>query len=770
MQTGRVSENFSLPLPYGRGSVWGCVVTGAIILSLAACSGTPEQREAKYMERGKKEFAAKQYKKAVIDFKIAAQNMPKDAEPVYQLGMVYLTAGAAKQAVEAFTKAVGLNPNHEGAQYQMALVKVTSNKADTVTEARKVLEAYVPKHPDSAEALGALALAQAKLGDKDLALKNLYAAAAKDPTNMRSAALVIALYAARGDTDTAKQIAHELAERLPNSPDAIVLRAQVSLATKDTADADAQIHRALELKRDFRPALELELRRELMTNDPGAAEQTTQELAKQPQERLWGAYARMLFAERKVDQGIAEYNKAIKDHDNNAQLRDEYSAALTSVNRKADAEAIASGTIAKNPKDRTALMQRTTLELDRGDIEAGAKDVKALQELKAFSPQLSYEESRIMGARGETVKEGDLLADALKGNPRMLIARLELSRVLTAAGNPKVALETLEQATPREKNTAQWVFYNNTALMASGDWIQARKNVDAALKVMRSPGFLYQDAVLKVRDRDLAGARKSLDESFQKAPNDHLTINLLGQVMRMQKQSPEFTALLKEAAAKNPNSPVLASALGAQLESTGDVTGAQAAFEKQKAAGDPVTAENDLALIELKSGKLDDARKRLTELIKTHDNAPSRLMLAEIETKKGASADVVAKHYLRALDLQPSNVAAMNNLADLLAVRQSKYEDALFWAQKALSLAPNSPIVEDTVGWIYYREKKFDAALPYLEKSAKGLDRPVAHYHLAGVLANEGDWTRAKKEYELAMKEDPRSDARTQVSGLFEKK
>ena len=114
-------------------------------------------------------------------------------------------------------------------------------------------------------------------------------------------------------------------------------------------------------------------------------------------------------------------------------------------------------------------------------------------------------------------------------------------------------------------------------------------------------------------------------------------------------------------------------------------------------------------------------------------------MLAEIETKKGSSADVIIQDYLKALELEPQNAAAMNNLADVLASRKSKYDDALFWAQKALAQKPNSPIVEDTIGWIYYREGKYGDALPYLEKSAKQMDRPVAHYHLAGVLAKSGD-------------------------------
>lgn len=741
----------------------------ALLFALNACSSTPQKREAKYLARGRKEFAAKEYRKAVIDFKVASQNMPKDAEPVYQLGMLYLTVGATQEAIESFTKAVSLNPRHEGAQYQMALVHLGSNKSQILRDAKQVLTAYTAKYPKDADALGALALAHARLGEKAEAIQTLEAAADRDPRNMRGAARVIALYLAQRDTDTAKGISRDLAARKPKSPDAAVLRAQVSLALHDTSDCDAQIRHALDLKRDFPQALQLRLLRDMMTQNGAGAEETSQAIAKLPQELMWGAYARMLFIERKFDQGIAEYNRALREHHDNARLRDEFSGSLIAVNRNAEAEKIATGTLQQNPRDRTARLQRATLEIDRGDIEDAAEDVKTLQALGMFSAQLAYEESRIFGARGETVKEGELLAEALKTNPRLLMARLELSRVLSTFGKPRVALETLDQALPSEKATAEYVFYRNSALMAAGNWTTARAGVDAALKVEHTPRFLCQDAMIRLHDNDTAGARKSLDASFQMTPADRTTINLLGEVMRLQNQTAQFTALLKEAAARNPKSAVLQDALGTQLEVTGDVDGARAAFEAERAAGEIAAAENQLALLEMKIGALDQARQRLLNLIKAHDNAKSHMMLAEIETQRGASPDTIVRQYSRVVDLQPSNVAAMNNLADVLAARQARYDDALFWAQKALGLSPDSPVIEDTVGWIYYRERKYDKALPFLEKSAKGLDRPAAHYHLAGALASIGEWTRARQEYQLALKENPQSEERASVAKLFER-
>lgn len=739
----------------------------AALLFLSACSSTPQEREALHMKRGNAAVEKKDYKTAVVEYKVASQNMPKDAEPVYQLGMTYLRVGAARQAVEAFTKAVSLNPKHEGAQFEMALVKVGSNKPEIVQEAKQVLTAYLATHPGNLDAMGSLALAEAKLGNKAEAVKLLETTAEKAPDDMHAASMVVALYAAMGDVNSAKEVAHELSDHEPNSPAAVTLRAQISLATHDTADADAQISRALMLRRDFRPALELRLRRELMDRNSVSAEETTQELAKLPEKRTWSAYGRILFAEKKIDQAMAEFNRVLKEHNDSPDIRDEYSSLLTSAGRRKEAEAVVAGTLAKNAKDRSALLQRATLEIDRGDLDGAAKDIRTLQGMKAVSPQLMYEQSRIFGARGESVQQGDTLADLLKTTPRYLAARLDLARIMLASGKARNSLTLLEQASPTEKRTAEYVFYHNMALMSAGEWDEATKSVTAALAALRSPGFLYQDALIKTRNHDLAGARKSLEAGFQMDPGNSLTLTLLGDIMRQQGDGAKFLAMVKDAAAKHPDSAVLENALGRQLAGRGDAEGAKAAFEAAKAAGDAANAEIELALLDMRSGAMDKARQRLLDLTKTHDNARARIMLAEIETRKGASADVVIQDYLKALELEPSNAAAMNNLADVLASRKSKYDDALFWAQKALAQSPNSPVVEDTIGWIYYREGKYDAALPYLEKSAKAMDRPLAHYHLAGALAKAGDPVRGRKEYETALKEDPKSDARGAVGSLF---
>jgi cellulose synthase operon protein C len=741
------------------------VIAGLAILS--ACGPkTPEGREALHLQQARGYLAAKDLKKAVIEFRVAAQNMPKDAVPMYELGKTYLALGARAQALSAFEKTAELNPKHEGAQYELALAKVTSDRPEIIEEARQTLTNYLTAHPADTEAMGGLALAQAKLGNKADTLR-LLDLAATSPSAVRTASIIIAWYAAKGDVQTAIEISRDISTRLPNSPEAAVLRAQVSLATKDTADADAEIDHALSLKRDFRPALQLRLRREIMSDDTKSAEATTQELAKQPEEQMWGAYARVLFAEGRIDAGIAEFERALKEHNDAPKLRDQYSELLISVGRSREAKVVVDGTLAKDKNDKTALLQLVSMAIDSGDLDTANRGIQALQGLKAFSPVLSYQVSRLAGARGDKIKQGDSLAETLKYNPRFFPARVDLTRLLVTSGKPQDGLSILEQASPAEKRSAEYFFYHNLALMSAGDWDAARKGVDAALTAKRLPGFLYEDALMRARNKDLIGARKSLDEALKMSPADPTTLGLLGGVMRQQGQEQQFVALLRDAAAKNPGMITLQSGLGAELAAIGDEKGARAAFDTAKAAGGTANAEIDLALLDVRDGHPEQGRQRLLDLVKTHDTSRAEVMLAELEMKLG-SPDAVIQRYLKALQLDPNDLSAMNNLADFLASRPDKMDDAVFWAKKARAMAPTDPIVADTLGWILYRAGKFDTALPYLDDSAKKFDRPVAHYHLAAALMKTGDAARGRREYDAGVKEDAKSPDRSAVAPLFE--
>src|SRR5690349_17718799 len=101
-----------------------------IIAFLVGCAEKPAQREAAFLRAGQKHYQAGDFGRAILDFKNAAQAMPMDAEPHYQLGLVQLDSGNPQAAANELIKAVDLNPKHIAAQLKLAELMAANRNLD----------------------------------------------------------------------------------------------------------------------------------------------------------------------------------------------------------------------------------------------------------------------------------------------------------------------------------------------------------------------------------------------------------------------------------------------------------------------------------------------------------------------------------------------------------------------------------------------------------------------------------------------------------------
>src|SRR5262245_46893475 len=110
------------------------------LLTMFACARTPQQKAARFMESGKKHMAAKDYARAVLEFQNAVQILPKDPEPYYQLGLVYLERGSLTEGIAAMMKVTQLDSKHVGAQIKLAELMARSPEKVAVREAERRMQ------------------------------------------------------------------------------------------------------------------------------------------------------------------------------------------------------------------------------------------------------------------------------------------------------------------------------------------------------------------------------------------------------------------------------------------------------------------------------------------------------------------------------------------------------------------------------------------------------------------------------------------------------
>src|SRR5712692_8280502 len=82
------------------------------IITSLGCTRSPQQKEAKFLESGKKYLAKKDFLRAELQFQNAARVAPKDPEPYHQLGVAYLEGGSVIAGIQALTAATQVDPKH----------------------------------------------------------------------------------------------------------------------------------------------------------------------------------------------------------------------------------------------------------------------------------------------------------------------------------------------------------------------------------------------------------------------------------------------------------------------------------------------------------------------------------------------------------------------------------------------------------------------------------------------------------------------------------
>jgi predicted Zn-dependent protease len=303
------------------------------------------------------------------------------------------------------------------------------------------------------------------------------------------------------------------------------------------------------------------------------------------------------------------------------------------------------------------------------------------------------------------------------------------------------------------------IVQTNWALYAQGNFIEMRQGVDRGLALDRTPDLMFQDALLKLRNGDLATGRAALAEILKNHPDNVSVLDVLTQTYLAENKRPEALAIARQFANDHPKSAPLQEFLGMVLVNTGDLTGARAALEMANAA-EPgsAAAAFGLARLDLTEGKLGAALQRLNETLSANpNNLNARILLGMVDEAAGQQT-AAAQQYRKVLEAEPEDVYALNNLAYVLGEdgSPSQLVEALRLAQKAAEVNSDSAEIQDTLGWIYFRRGLYQNALQYLVPAAKGGREPIRMYHLAMAYYKSGDKARAQQTYEAAFRLNPK--------------
>jgi tetratricopeptide (TPR) repeat protein len=728
----------------------------APILVLSACNQSPEGKETRFLEKGRKEFEKKNYAVAILHFKNASAAKPWDAEPYYQLGLAYLAGNDIRSAAADFRKATEVNPRHTGAQLKLAELMAASRNTKTLEEAQKHAQAVLALLPNDPDALNVLGVADLRLGKPESAQSHLEQALRQSPGHLKSWVVLAQVKLARNDVAGAEKALLEASANLPKSPEPKVYLGEFYLAHGRAPEAEQQFRQSLDIDPKNGPALMDLGAMQVKTGQTDQAERTYRQVAALPERRYKPVHAEFLFQTGKRAEAVAEFEKLAAADPEDINLRTKLVETYLILNRAGDAEKVLTAAVKRNGLDHDALMRRSRIYLDSAKYTAAEADLNQVLHFRKDSAEAYYLLAKVSQGRANATLQKHNLEEALRIDPAFLAARVDLARALLASRSAAPALTLLDEAPENQMNIASRLLERNWALLALGKKEEARKGIDRVLAAGKIPEALLQDAVMKLDQKDYAGARKSAEEALSKTPEDTRALNALVQSYVRQKQTDAAVRTIREYALKQPNSAAVQQYFGQILSASGDGAGARRAFEAAKAAR-PGFVEADMALAQLdaQQGKRDDARHRLAELVSSHpDNKTGHLLLAESEMTAGKTPEAI-EQYRKVVAIDAKDAMAFNALAYLLA-DSKQLDEAVKYAQKAWELAPDNPAVEDTLGWVYYQQGLYPLAVVQLEAAnAKG-GTAVRKYHLAMAYLKAGKTERGRQTLDAALKMNPK--------------
>ncbi len=722
---------------------------------LTGCRDSPQQKAARFLQSGEKHMEKRDYAAAILEFRNAARLSPQDAEPYYRLGLAFIAVSSPKEAAQALLKATQLNPHHADAQLKVAELMLLSRKEDLLQRAYQRIQGVLAEQPDNSDALFVMASGEALRGDLANAEKYLREALQRHPEHLRSSAALALVRLAQNDLSGAEEILQSAIARSPRSPEPLVALAEVNVLSGRLAKAEPYLRRAIEIAPNNGPALLALSELKIQLGDKASAEQLYRRLSDHSDPTYSQAYASFLLKESRTEEAIKELERLVKQSPRERSIRSNLVAAYFSARRFESARAVLETALKSNPKDIDALLQRAQIHIYFGRHTEAEQDLAKLLQYNRISPQAHYLLAKIRAQRGDPAGERLQLDEALRLNPNLLVARIDLAKALVRSRSARAALQVMDEAPQDQKNLVAAIIQRNWVLLAMGRKADLGKSIQQALAVRRVPEIVFQEGMFKLLNRDYEGARASIREMLAARPENAQALEALAHTYLMQNQATAALDTLRQHAAQHPNIAEIQILLGTWLLDGKALTGARAAFQNAKMLNpNSLPADLGLARVDIAERRNDQARERLSGLLAANSqNVQARLMLALLEESIGNSTAAIA-HYRAVLDASPGNVLVLNNLAYLLATTGNSVDEALTYAQKAKELSPNDPVTDDTLGWVFYRKGLYRRAVEHLEIAVKH-PSTVPKYHLAMAYLKNGDAKRGKHVLSAALKEDP---------------
>jgi tetratricopeptide (TPR) repeat protein len=123
------------------------------------------------------------------------------------------------------------------------------------------------------------------------------------------------------------------------------------------------------------------------------------------------------------------------------------------------------------------------------------------------------------------------------------------------------------------------------------------------------------------------------------------------------------------------------------------------------------------------------------------------------------------RNFLKALKLQPRFAECLNYLGYMWADRNEKLDRALDLIGQAVQIQPKNGAYLDSMGWVFYRLKRYDEALKYELQAVQNLEEPdpSVYDHLGDIYTALNQIGKAREAWQKSLKIEPSEEIRKKL-------
>jgi tetratricopeptide (TPR) repeat protein len=761
----------------------GLLITGLF----TGCTRDPNVRKQKFLESGNRYRDQGKFREAAIQYSNAIQVDPRFAEAHYQLGETYLKLGDGGRAYQELNRTVDLNADNYHAHLDLANLLIagarnadgtpSQNFQEYLKQARTHLDILREKQPNDRDTHAAWANYYAAQDKLDLAMQEMQKAIEVDPNNAESVLGMAVLQDRAKQPEQAERSFKKAAELGPKAMDAQLDLGRFYLSHSRMPEAEQQFKHAIEVdpkdptpRIDYARLLKMEGKE---TEAEAFLRQTKIDLPDNSEAyRMLGDF---YFGSGNLSKAMEEYGVLYGEHPKDIQVKRNYVQLLILNNRLDEAAKLNNELLKTNAKDVDALVYRGQVQLAQNDSAGAVDSLQQAIKIDSNNAVAHYWLGRAFGMRHNDAQAESELRAAVELRPALTDAQRALADIETRRGDVDALTQTARQIISSAPDAPDGYLYLGLVEMSRQKYSEAEQDMLHASRVApKNPAPYVQLGNLHLRQKQYAEAIKSYQQALDRNPESTDGLRGLMNTYIVQKQLDQAIVAARTQIAKSPNTSGFYDLLGSALFQKKDFNGAETAFRKAV----ELDANNSDALLKLAQaqaaeGSVSQALATYQQSIKDHPREISFYILAGMMYESQSNWDQAKTMYQQALNIQPENPLASNNLAYLMLQHGGNVDVALAMAQTARRGMPDSPAAADTLGWAYYQKGVYQSAIDMFQESLRlneksgGADDYEVHRHLGLAYQKANQPAPARQQLERALKINPNDDeARKALSEL----